>query len=402
MTMTTALQKQMADFQRSILPTLQNMVANTFSNLTPLNSGECSRSGHRGTSEDPKGKRRRAKSPVPAADDTLSIYASSADFSQGDSTQSEFEEDHSVVDSDSEDQQPPHKQRKPSVKSVVVVPGAPNMGTPPLPSSMILPVTSAPGAPSQQGLIINPTLKAALSAAIPMEVTSPAINQNLAEQLKPLWHTTLDQDKVDSIVSIIHPPANCTFIRVQRTNEEIFSMVKQPVQAQDASIQKTQAYVCKAAVSTIQIMDKINSIKSGDPITDDVRNEIDNGLANVYMLLSHINGKLSQGRKNKLSRGIPRNLKYSGIRKAPMFPDSSLLFGDDVSTLLSNVKKTAAAYPPPSGSSGFGFKENSKFSKGKAYKGKSKYPPKKGYKAKKGQRQPKKGKKEKEEKEESS
>ena len=103
-------------------------------------------------------------------------------------------------------------------------------------------------------------------------------------------------------------------------------MVKQPVQAQDASIQKTQSYVCKAAVSTVQIMDKLNSIKSGDALTDAVRNDIDNGLANVYMLLSHINGKLSQGRKNKLSRGIPRNLKYSGIRKAPMFPDSSILF----------------------------------------------------------------------------
>ena len=311
MTMTSALQKQMADFQRSILPTLQNMVVSTFSNMKPLNSGECSSSGHsappkkQGTSEDPNGKRRRAKSPVPAVEDTLSIYASSAEFSQGESTQSEFE-DGSAVDSDSEDQQPPHKQRKRSLKSVVVVPGAPNGATPALPSSMILPVTSAPGAPSEQGLVINPTLKAALSAAIPIEVTSTAINQNLADQLKPLWHTVLDQDKVDSIVSIIHPPANTTFIRVQRTNEEVFSMVKQPVQAQDASIQKTQSYVCKAAVSTVQIMDKLNSIKSGDALTDAVRNDIDNGLANVYMLLSHINGKLSQGRKNKLSRGIPR------------------------------------------------------------------------------------------------
>ena len=191
MTMTSALQKQMADFQRSILPTLQNMVVSTFSNMKPLNSGECSSSGHsappkkQGTSEDLNGKRRRAKSPVPAVEDTLSIYASSAEFSQGESTQSEFE-DGSAVDSDSEDQQPPHKQRKRSVKSVVVVPGAPNGATPALPSSMILPVTSAPGAPSEQGLVINPTLKAALSAAIPIEVTSTAINQNLADKLKPI------------------------------------------------------------------------------------------------------------------------------------------------------------------------------------------------------------------------
>ena len=78
-----------------------------------------------------------------------------------------------------------------------------------------------------------------------------------------------------------------------------------------------------------------------------------------------------------------------------MFPDSSMLFGDDVSTLLSNAKKTAAAYPAPSANVQ-GYKENYKFSK-------SKYPPKKGYKPKKGQhRQTKKGKKEKEEKEESS
>ncbi len=268
-------------------------------------------------------------------DDTISLYASSQENSQ-----SEGEDNLTPYSADSEegDVGLSDVDSRPRLKSVVVVPEQ-----------------------LDEMETLNPVLQAALSAAIPIETTSPPIGEVLAQRLLGLWLVPLDQSTLDAIMEGINPPENAKFLRVQRTNEEVFSQVKQPIQAQDHSVQRQQAYVCKGAVQTVHTLHKMNDVPVDTPLTQTLKDELVTGLANIYMLLSHLNTTMSQNRKNKLARGVPA--QFSGIRKADPAPSSLYLFGDEPHTVLSNAKKHYMAYnnkQTPSSSKSKNFQPRSK------------------------------------------
>ena len=320
--------------------------------------------------------------------DTVSLYASSVDFSQDDTDYGNTTQSDSDDESDTQDDRA--AKRPKTVKSVVVVPD--QGAQPPLISFTDSPGGPAPTQRTGAGTQLNPLLQAALRAAIPAEVTAPPIDQHLAAQVKALWQTKLDHSRVENIVGSIHSPENCTFIKVQRTNDEVFSMAKNPVQAQDASTQKTQTYICKAASQAVSALDSVNGIAEDAPFKGEARNKMLNEIANVIMLLSHVNNKMTKNRKNKLARSIPK--QYLGIKKAQTSPDSNFLFGDDPNTLLNNAKKHSYAYPSGN-SSGYwkkkGGKRYKQFPKNGKGKKKGKFPyNKKGKKGGKDSKKPKK------------
>ena len=76
----------------------------------------------------------------------------------------------------------------------------------------------------------------------------------------------------------LSPPENAVFLRVQRTNEEIFSQVKAPVQAQDHSTQRWQGYACAGAVQTAQVLDTLNELVVGSTITQELLENFDTAL----------------------------------------------------------------------------------------------------------------------------
>ena len=283
-------------------------------------------------SEDPAGKRperekmasggRRslfhatpAPKPATVDDDSLSLYASGDNFSKSGSSSEQEDTDNQSVDgsqlSDQDSDGDDISQHKAAA-------------------------TTGKDAASAKAQEVKPGLKAALSSAIPVVKTSVSILPDLAEQLKETWQTPLDQARVDEILSRIHPPDNALFLRVQRTNERIYDLIKKPQIQQDASIQRTQQLTTTAAAQTAQLLHMLNDMPEGTVLDTGLLEKMMLPLAEVFTLLSHTTAKLSLSRKNKLGRAVPKH--YGSIRKCS-FPASDYLFGDDIDAVLSAAKK---------------------------------------------------------------
>ena len=169
-------------------------------------------------------------------DDTVSLYALSQEFSQDEETEvGESDGKMSVTD-----------RSHTRLKSVVVVPQG----------------TGSANA-IQESLQLNPVLRAALSSA----------HQRASAKLwltMRLWLSNLDQKVISDLMEEgFSPPENAVFLRVQRANEEIFSPVEPPVQAQDHSTQRWQTYVCTGAVQTAQVLDT-HELVVGSTITQEL------------------------------------------------------------------------------------------------------------------------------------
>ena len=63
------------------------------------------------------------------------------------------------------------------------------------------------------------------------------------------------------------PPWNARYLRVQRTNNEIFKLSKPAGQAQDASIQIRQKLVVNVATVTAQTLSNLMGIPEGGSMT---------------------------------------------------------------------------------------------------------------------------------------
>ena len=327
------------------------------------------RSRRSGRSEDPSGNR-SGKEKVSATslftavkagpalqatedDDTLSIYASGDNFSQSASSNEEESDTQTapsqVSDDSSGDDAPPAKGKDaPPAKGKGSVPDSAD--------------ASAPG--------MKPELQAALSVAIPVFQTSDSILPDLADTIRDTWQKPLDQSKVEGILGKIHPPDNAVFLRVQRTNERVYKMLKKPSIAQDASIQKTQQLTTSAAAQTAQLLHKLNVLPVGTKLTDDLLKELMIPLAETFTLLSHATAKLNLSRKNKISRAVPK--QYASIRSSS-FPASEFLFGDDVDSVLAAAKKQSFDQKPASKPSKYHRSSKSRKSSGKPKNGKGKW-----------------------------
>ena len=328
----------------------------------------------KGRSEDPSGNRSGKEKASAASlftavkagpahkgtedDDAISIYASGDNFSQSASSNEDDSDTQTALSQDSDvtsgDDTPPEKGKDaPPVKG---------KGSAADPS-----IASGPG--------MKPELQAALSAAIPVFQTSDAILPDLAETIKSTWQKPLDQAKVESILGKIHPPDNAVFLRVQRTNERVYKMLKKPSIAQDASIQKTQQLTTSAAAQTAQLLHKLNVLPVGTKVDDALLKDLMIPLAETFTLLSHATAKLNLSRKNKISRAVPK--QYASIRSCS-FPASEFLFGDDIDSVLATAKKQSFDQKPASKPSRFtkGSKSR-KSSKPKNGKGKWSGPKKK-------------------------
>ena len=284
-------------------------------------------------SEDPSGKRparekmasgvRRSLFPATTApkppvvdDDSLSIYVSGDNFSQSGTDSDHDDTDNVSVDGSQFSDQESEEDDIPQGKAV-------DTG-------------KSKDLVSAKAQEVKPGLKAALSSAIPVVKTSVSILPDLAEQLRETWQTPLDQARVDEILARIHPPDNALFLRVQRTNERIYDLIKKPQIQQDASIQRTQQLTTTAAAQTAQLLHMLNDMPEGTVLDTGLLEKLMLPLAEVFTLLSHTTAKLSLSRKNKLARAVPK--QYNSIRKCS-FPASDNLFGDDVDAVLTAAKK---------------------------------------------------------------
>ena len=175
-----------------------------------------------------------------------------------------------------------------------------------------------------------------MDANIPQVVAGPAIEGWLGDKVKGTWITSLADDNVATIKARNLAPENAPYLRVQRTNQKVYDLVKTQGQQQDAGLQLRQDTVVHAANAAVQALQKLANAQVGTVLTEGTRTGIFQHVWDAFTLLSKVNNKIVEDRKFKLSRNVAK--EYEGIRKTS-FPEALELFGDDPDAVLDAVKK---------------------------------------------------------------
>ena len=286
------------------------------------------------------------RSPYISEDDLISLAAGSdlEDTLSADEEQDyrrETEEEGSEDEGSDSDSESERRGGRPgTLKSVVV--------QPPMPTEQPGPSTSTQAsAIPQEGMVraiegqggLSQRLGSIMTKPLPVEVWGEALHPSLVEQVHQLWTTTLDSQVVESVTSHYEVPANARYLKVQRTNNEVYNLTQANGRAMDVSLQSTQAYVVKAATMAASTLSKLLTIPVGSTLDGETLTALFQGMWDVFTVASFTNQKLISERKSKLTRFMPK--EYSALRKQN-FPESQELFGDNADALLEALYKAHA------------------------------------------------------------
>ena len=286
------------------------------------------------------------RSPYISEDDLISLAAGSdlEDTLSADEEQDyrrETEEEGSEDEGSDSDSESERRGGRPgTLKSVVV--------QPPMPTEQPGPSTSTQAsAIPQEGMVraiegqggLSQRLGSIMTKPLPVEVWGEALHPSLVEQVHQLWTTTLDSQVVESVTSHYEVPANARYLKVQRTNNEVYNLTQANGRAMDVSLQSTQAYVVKAATMAASTLSKLLTIPVGSTLDGETLTALFQGMWDVFTVASFTNQKLISERKSKLTRFMPK--EYSALRKQN-FPESQELFGDNADALLESLYKAHA------------------------------------------------------------
>ena len=159
------------------------------------------------------------------------------------------------------------------------------------------------------GSDIDQHMMAALCASLVKPSTASDIKTGLAQATKKLWHTVPDKEKIKEKLADITIPANCSYLTVPKTNEEIFTKLTKDIAAQDVRLQQSQKVLATTAMPVLNILNELSSLKAGDVIQASALESLATHASNTLTLLSHQNHRLLQQRKNKIVRTLTPDLK---------------------------------------------------------------------------------------------
>ena len=197
-------------------------------------------------------------------------------------------------------------------------------------------IVQVAGAKSEERAARDLSLRAIMAEHLPVESWGPALHDSLHEPLKQMWLAPLDKAVVAATAAKYEIPANAKYLRVQRTNTEVFGLANGPGKAQDAALQSRQDTLLKAATATSQALSGLMAIPKGEPLEDGALERIFQQLWDSMSLLAYANNEVVRDRKGKLARALPE--QYRGLRTAS-FPESEMLFGEDPAGLLDQLTK---------------------------------------------------------------
>ena len=129
-------------------------------------------------------------------------------------------------------------------------------------------IVQVAGAKSEERAARDLSLRAIMTEHLPVESWGPALHDSLHEPLKQMWLAPLDKAVVAATAAKYEIPANAKYLRVQRTNTEVFGLANGPGKAQDAALQSRQDTLLKAATATSQALSGLMAIPKGEPLED--------------------------------------------------------------------------------------------------------------------------------------
>lgn len=180
------------------------------------------------------------------------------------------------------------------------------------------------------------TFRAIMTAHLPTESWGPPLIDFLEEPLRQVWNTPVDKNLIATTAAKYETPSNARYLRVQRTNSEIFRLANSQGRAQDAAVQARQDTNIRAATATLQALSVLMTLPKGEPVGEETLRGIFQNLWDSMSLMAHANNEMLAERRSRVARSLPE--QYMSLRNTS-YPDSEQLFGNDPAGLLDQVAK---------------------------------------------------------------
>ena len=162
----------------------------------------------------------------------------------------------------------------------------------------------------------------------------------MAEILQDIWNKPMADNKLRNKLEKYKVPQNCNFLKTKRCNPEIWSIkLSEQQRSNDLKIQKIQNTLLKSATAMTTLTEKLLSLHNNkDFSSKDFRKEMGTIIPNatdVMGLLAHSMRLGNNLRRQKIACSLETELR--GLGK-DVDEKSELLFGDDLSKRIGEVK----------------------------------------------------------------
>ena len=165
------------------------------------------------------------------------------------------------------------------------------------------------------------------------------INTKLAKIANSLFSDKLHDEKIKEKLKKYPIPLNCSNLSVAKCNAEIWGTLPHAKKLQDISLQKNLNLISKAGGILANIGHHLLMWKAKE--TGEMPlNSLVNLTTDAIALLGHASQELHQLRRDSNKHNLPSNLKGLAHNIPPA---SELLYGDDLSKRIQNMKATNTA-----------------------------------------------------------
>ncbi len=157
----------------------------------------------------------------------------------------------------------------------------------------------------------------------------PKIKDKLATLTDKILMTKLSDDKLSEKQKGYSRPQNCTKLIKTKVNPEIWALLKPSTRTRDLNFLKVQKLLFSALVPLLQLTEKLLA-KQG--VKEEVKLATD-----TITLMANANIELNLRRRELMRPDL--NTQYQRLC-APSVPITQLLFGDDLSKTVHDIKTT--------------------------------------------------------------
>ena len=154
------------------------------------------------------------------------------------------------------------------------------------------------------------------------------LSDRVAKGVNDIWRKPKDSDAYKNAAKRAKKPTN-TQLNHLHLNDELLGLVSAGSKTFDGRLKSLQLMLCKAAVPTARLLDKIVSGKMN--LEKEEQKLAERELVDTISLIAHTNNTVNYQRRDAIKRRLPPH--YSLALKAPEIPGDTL-FGDECSEKL--------------------------------------------------------------------
>ena len=168
----------------------------------------------------------------------------------------------------------------------------------------------------------------------------PEVSSALAGACKIFWAKEINADQLKELGESSKVPGNCSFLKVQSCNKEIFSSTSGDIRNKDFSLQTVLGTHSAMASSMIQAADLLYKLKEEfGNISKDLAGKFDpimEKVKNALMFAGKTSIQINAHRREMFKPSLPASLKC--IVDQPSEETSEYLFGDNLKDRVTKIK----------------------------------------------------------------